>query len=90
MMLYCIQISTYHILFQESDRSVRTTGAWEWRERDSSPSVGGGDWGGKLARRASHLDLRRRDGRPARRTSLYGSEVKINKKTPFLVSFMTW
>ncbi|KOB69823.1 E3 ubiquitin-protein ligase RNF31 [Operophtera brumata] len=56
-------------------QGVRTTGAWEWRERDSSPSVRGGEWGGKLARRASHLDLRRRDSRPARRTSLYGSEA---------------
>lgn len=64
---------------QDSERSVHTTGGrWEWREpRDSSPSA---DWSEserqratRLTRRASHLDIRRR---PARRSSVYGSEVK--------------
>ncbi|KAJ2953760.1 hypothetical protein O0L34_g1384 [Tuta absoluta] len=71
---------------RESDRSARTSGGgggadgragrWEWREtRDSSPP----EWSGserrptRLARRASHLDLRR--ARSVRRTSYYGSEA---------------
>ncbi|XP_026325307.1 uncharacterized protein LOC113234215 isoform X2 [Hyposmocoma kahamanoa] len=66
---------------RDSERSVHTSGGgrWEWREtRDSSP---GGEWSGserrrgaaRLARRASHLDLRRT--RSMRRSSFYGSEA---------------
>lgn len=61
-------------------------GRWEWREtRDSSP---GGEWSGserrrgapRLARRASHLDLRRT--RSTRRSSFYGSEVQLSAMRP--------
>ncbi|XP_072936870.1 uncharacterized protein LUBEL isoform X2 [Epargyreus clarus] len=66
---------------RESERSIRSGrtsggGRWEWREvRDSSPAPDSEAERrrARLTRRASHLDLRR--ARPARRSSLYGSEA---------------
>ncbi|KAL4712904.1 hypothetical protein ACJJTC_011974, partial [Scirpophaga incertulas] len=70
---------------RESDRGGDRAGRWEWRwGGDSSP---GGEWSGserrpppRLARRASHLDLRRTRP-PPRRDSFYGSEAASPEPT---------